>query len=73
MLTSNKGFEAWGEIFGDDVMAGALIDRLLHHWHIVNIRGNSYRVRHHRDLAPAHAEPPAVAPPSKRGPRSQEA
>jgi len=31
-------------------MAGALIDRLLHHCHIVNIRGNSYRMRHHQDL-----------------------
>jgi IstB-like ATP binding protein len=50
-------FETWGEIFGDDIMAGALIDRLLHHCHIVNIRGNSYQVRHYRDLAPAAAEP----------------
>ena len=51
VLTSNKGFDAWGEIFGDEVMAAALIDRLVHHCHIVNIRGNSYRMRHHRDLA----------------------
>jgi DNA replication protein DnaC len=50
VLTSNKGFEEWGSIFGDDVMAAALIDRLLHHCHIVNIRGNSYRMRGHRDL-----------------------
>jgi len=73
VLTSNKGFEAWGEIFGDDVMAGALIDRLLHHCHIVNIRGNSYRVRHHRDLAPRPDEPPVPAPPPRRGVRRQEA
>jgi DNA replication protein DnaC len=50
VLTSNKPFDEWGEIFGDDLMAGALIDRLLHHCHIVNIRGNSYRMRHHQDL-----------------------
>ena len=50
VLTSNKGFEEWGSIFGDDVMAAALIDRLLHHCHIVNIRGNSYRMRGHKDL-----------------------
>ena len=50
VLTSNKGFEEWGEVFGDDVMAAALVDRLLHHCHIVNIRGNSYRMRHHADL-----------------------
>jgi hypothetical protein len=52
ILTSKKAFDAWGEIFGDDVMAGALIDRLLHHCQIVNIRGNSYR-RQHDELWPA--------------------
>ncbi len=50
MLTSNKGFEERGEVFGDDVMAAALIDRVLHHWHLVNSRGNSYRMRGHTDL-----------------------
>ena len=50
VLTSNKGFEAWGEILGDDVMAAALIDRVLHHCHLVNIRGNSYRMREHTEL-----------------------
>jgi DNA replication protein DnaC len=50
ILTSNKGFEEWGEVFGDEVMAAALIDRLLHHCHIINIRGNSFRMRHHADL-----------------------
>jgi DNA replication protein DnaC len=50
VLTSNKSFEEWGDILGDDVMAAALIDRLLHHCHIVNIRGNSYRVRNHANL-----------------------
>ena len=50
VLTANKGFEDWGEIFGDDVMASALIDRLVHHCHIVNIRGNSYRMRQHTEL-----------------------
>ncbi len=50
VLTSNKGFEEWGTVLGDEVMAAALIDRLLHHCHIVNIRGNSYRMRAHQDL-----------------------
>ena len=45
VLTSNKGFEDWGGVLGDEVMAAALIDRLVHHCHIVNIRGNSYRMR----------------------------
>jgi IstB-like ATP binding protein len=49
VLTSNKGFEEWGAVFGDEVMAAALIDRLVHHCHIVTIRGNSYRMRQHTD------------------------
>lgn len=48
--SANKGFEEWGDVFGDDVMAAALIDRLVHHCHIVTIRGNSYRMRQHTDL-----------------------
>ena len=48
VLTSNTGFEEWGHVLGDEVMAAALIDRLLHHCHIVNIRGNSYRMREHQ-------------------------
>src|SRR5438874_7494526 len=50
VLTSNKGFGEWGTILGDEVMAAALIDRLMHHCHVVNIRGNSYRMREHADL-----------------------
>ena len=42
VLTRNKGFEDWGEVLGDDVMAAALIDRLLHHGHIINIRGSGW-------------------------------
>lgn len=53
VLTSNKSFDEWGQILGDDVMAAALIDRLLHHCHIVNIRGNSYRMRQHAELLTA--------------------
>jgi IstB-like ATP binding protein len=40
----------WADILGDEVMAAALIDRLMHHCHVVNIRGNSYRMREHTDL-----------------------
>ena len=53
VLTSNKGFEEWGRILGDEVMAAALLDRLLHRCHIVNIRGNSYRMRRHAELSKA--------------------
>ena|SRR5437016_14463014 len=65
VLTSNKGFEEWGDVLGDDVMAAALIDRLLHHCHIVNIRGNSYRMREHRALATRLATTPAKPPPPR--------
>jgi DNA replication protein DnaC len=64
VLTSNKGFEEWGQILGDEVMAAALIDRLLHHCHIVNIRGNSYRMRQHTDLSKILHSPPAEPSPS---------
>ena len=76
VLTSNKGFEAWGEIFGDDVMAAALIDRLVHHCHIVNIRGNSYRMRHHAELHRTLGTPRTNAqadPPARSRPRAKEA
>ena len=51
VLTCNKSFEDWGQILGDEVMAAALLDRLLRRCHIVNIPGNSYRMRQHTDLA----------------------
>ncbi len=45
ILTSNKGFVDWGEIFGDHVLATAILDRLLHHATTFNIKGESYRLR----------------------------
>lgn len=48
MLTSNKSFADWGEIFADQVLATAILDRLLHHATTINIRGNSYRLREKR-------------------------
>ena len=45
ILTSNKGFAEWGEVLGDPVVATAILDRLLHHSHVLNIRGESYRLR----------------------------
>jgi hypothetical protein len=49
MATTSSG-RTWGDIFGDDVMAAALIDRLVYHCHLVTIRGNSYRMRQHSEL-----------------------
>ncbi len=50
ILTSNRGFAEWGEVFGDPVVATALLDRLLHHAVVVQIEGASYRLRRHADL-----------------------
>jgi hypothetical protein len=49
-LTFNMDFDQWDGFLGDDVMAAALIDRVLHHSHLVNIRGNSNRMREHTTL-----------------------
>ena len=45
ILTSNQAFGSWGEVFGDRVIAAAILDRVLHHAITVNIRGNSYRLK----------------------------
>lgn len=45
ILTSNKSYGDWGSVFGDAVMATAVLDRLLHHSTTVNIRGDSYRMK----------------------------
>ena len=64
ILTSNRGFGEWDQVFGDPVVATALLDRLLHHATVVQIEGNSYRMRRHADLVPDATRPrPAVPPP----------
>lgn len=45
MLTSNKSYGDWGTIFGDPIIATAILDRLLHHSTTINIRGESYRLK----------------------------
>ena len=60
IVTSNRGFEAWGEILGDAMVAAALIDRLVHHAHIITLKGKSYRLRERtRATAPATEIQPA--------------
>jgi DNA replication protein DnaC len=49
IVTSNKPFGRWGEVFGDDVVAAAMIDRLVHHASVVSLKGDSYRLKG-RDL-----------------------
>lgn len=45
IITTNKPFGQWGELFGDNMIANAILDRLIHHSHIININGNSYRIK----------------------------
>ena len=45
IITSNKAFAEWGEIFGDDVIASAMLDRFLHHCHVLSLKGESYRMK----------------------------
>jgi DNA replication protein DnaC len=69
ILTSNRGFAEWGQVFGDPVIATALLDRLLHHAVVVHIEGSSYRMREHADLLPP-VQPPGGRPdaqPKRRG------
>ena len=52
IVTSNKPFSTWGEIFGDDMAATAMIDRLIHHSEILSLKGDSYRLGKDLDLGP---------------------
>ena len=72
ILTSNRGFAEWGKVFGDPVVATALLDRLLHHAVVVHIEGASYRLREHADLIPESLRPmphtnPTADTPRRRG------
>ena len=59
IVTSNRGFEAWGEILGDAMVAAALIDRLIHHATMLTLKGKSYRLRE-------RVASPLAAPASRR-------
>jgi DNA replication protein DnaC len=63
ILTSNRGFAEWGDIFGSPVVATALLDRLLHHAIVVQIEGASYRLRQHADLIPENLRVRPTPPP----------
>ena len=81
ILTSNKSYGDWGSIFGDPIIATAILDRLLHHSTTINIRGESYRLKDRRraGLLPGRERDgetaqfsmaPASATPKARRPRS---
>jgi DNA replication protein DnaC len=74
ILTSNRGFAEWGDVFGDAVVATALLDRLLHHAVVIQIEGSSYRLRQHAHLMSEHVRskasinsPIPAQPPRRRG------
>ena len=74
ILTSNKGFGEWDELLGDTVIASAVLDRLLHHSHVLNIRGESYQLREkrqagcsrHSDISPLRRKRLATTTPTDR-------
>jgi DNA replication protein DnaC len=74
IMTGNRGFGEWADIFGDAVVATALLDRLLHHAVVIPIEGNSYRLREHASLIPEHMRArspmhePTASPPVRRRP-----
>jgi hypothetical protein len=57
-VTSNKVFGRWGEVFGDDIVAAAMIDRLVHHAEVIALKGDSYRLKD-RDLGRVPTSGPA--------------
>ena len=61
ILTSNKAFSEWGSVFADEVLATAILDRLLHHCDVLAINGPSYRLKD-RNLKPPPPNPPASPP-----------
>lgn len=80
ILTSNKSYGEWGGIFGDPIIATAILDRLLHHSTTINIRGESYRLKDRRragllakpedqQVGAAPLAPPAAGAPNSRGKR----
>ena len=50
ILTSNKGFEEWGEFLGDPVITTAILDRLMHRCELFNLQGDSYRIIHRQTI-----------------------
>lgn len=49
IITSNKTFDEWGNIFWDSILASAILDRIIHHCHLVLIKGESFRMKEQKD------------------------
>lgn len=61
LLTSNKAFSEWGQVFGDEVLATAILDRLLHHCEVIAINGPSYRLKNRLAVIEDSALEPEIA------------
>ena len=55
MVTTNLPFDEWTEVFGSELLTGALLDRLTHHVHILEMNGESFRLKRSRETAAAQA------------------
>jgi hypothetical protein len=69
LITSNRSVAEWGTVFADPVVATAILDRLLHHSHVLTIRGDSYRLRAKRKsglIKPLAGDEPPVGSASLR-------
>jgi DNA replication protein DnaC len=66
LVTSNRAVGEWGAVFGDPVVATAILDRLLHHSHVLTIRGDSYRLREKRRSGLLKGAPPDAEAAAKR-------
>ena len=62
ILTSNKSVTEWPEVFGDHAIATAILDRLLHHSHVLSIKGHSYRLRERAIAATLATQPQPLGP-----------
>jgi DNA replication protein DnaC len=67
IITSNKSFVDWGEIFNDQVLATAILDRLLHHCTTLNIKGDSFRLKEKRKAGLVGAGPRTTFPTEQKG------
>lgn len=65
LLTSNQSLTGWGQVFGDQIIATALLDRLLHHSTIINIKGESYRLKEKRKAGLLTRSEPFTEPPEE--------
>ena len=70
MVTTNLPFDEWTEVFGSERLTGALLDRLTHHVHILEMNGESYRLKRSRENAAAQAQTNQTTHKSRQKPSS---